>query len=60
MRHTKRSLIEALEALDVDDDTIVVRADSIRYEDVYEVRTEVLVETLKGPESPQIQTVVID
>jgi hypothetical protein len=59
VKHTKRSLIEAIEALDVADDTIVVRADSIGYEDIHEVRVQVLQETLKGPNSPEIQTVVL-
>lgn len=37
---TKKTLIEKLMSLEVPDDTIVVRASGIGFEDIYDIRTQ--------------------
>lgn len=39
---TKKSLIDKLMSLEVPDDTIVVRAAGIGFEDIYDIRTQTI------------------
>lgn len=43
MTFTKKQLIDALLKLDVPDDTIVVKASGIGFEDIYDVKTQNIV-----------------
>lgn len=48
MTFTKKQLIDALINLDVPDDTIVVKASGIGFDDVYDVNTQNIVSCFKG------------
>jgi hypothetical protein len=47
MSLTKKQLIDALVNLDVPDDTIVVKASGIGFEDVYDVEVQNIVSSFK-------------
>ena len=48
MTFTKKQLIDVLINLDVPDDTIVVKASGIGFDDVYDVNTQNIVSSFKG------------
>lgn len=59
MTFTKRSLIEALENLDVEDDAIVVRVERIGFEDVREVRSQTIQQVFPK-DCPEVRAVVLE
>ena len=59
MTFTKKQLIDALINLDVPDDTIVVKASGIGFEDIYDVNTQNIVSSFKG-NNKEFPAIVLD
>lgn len=59
MAFTKKQLIDTLLNLDVPDDTIVVKASGIGFEDIYEVRTQNIVSSF-FKDNEEFPAIVLD
>jgi hypothetical protein len=56
---TKKELIDAILKLDVPDDTIVVKSSGIGFEDIYDVRTQNIVNSFPGKDE-ELPAIVLD
>lgn len=59
MTITKKELIDALLKLDVPDDTIVVKTSGIGFEDIYDVKTQNIVNWFNDKDK-EIPAIVLD
>lgn len=59
MAITKKELIDALLKLDVPDDTIVVKTSGIGFEDIYDVKTQNIVNWFNDKDK-EIPAIVLD
>ena len=59
MAITKKELIDALLKLDVPDDTIVVKTSGIGFEDIYDVKTQNIV-NWPNDKDKEIPAIVLD
>lgn len=59
MTITKKELIDALLKLDVPDDTIVVKTSGICFEDIYDVKTQNIVNWFNDKDK-EIPAIVLD